>query len=133
MLAFGVGRVGGLGGGVDGVAEDLDDGLWVLVFEAGDVAEAGAAAVEAEAGDGGGEGEGEGEEGAGGMHGDGIGVGGLEWGLGKRWRGRDLCGEAVVCNSWSVCEMGETKGPFLSTLVRSSCRSVLGRIYMRST
>lgn len=48
MLPFGVGRVGGFGRGVDGVAEDLDDRFRVLVFEAGDVTEAGAAAVEAE-------------------------------------------------------------------------------------
>lgn len=59
MLPFGVGRVGGFLCGVDGVTEDLDDGFRVLVFEAGDVAEAGAATVEAEGGD---SGDGDGDE-----------------------------------------------------------------------
>ena len=53
MLPFRVGCVGRLGGGADGVVEDLDDGFGVLVFEPGDVAEAGAAVVEVEGGDGG--------------------------------------------------------------------------------
>ena len=77
VLAFGVGGVEGFVGGVDCVAEDLDDGFGVFVFEFGEGAEAGAAAVEAEGGDGGagrgdsGDDEGEeGCEGCGGMHGD---------------------------------------------------------------
>ena len=73
MLAFGVCCVKGLGGGVDGVAEDLDDGFGVLVFESGHGAEVGAAAVESEGGDGGDCGGNAGEsdersEGCGGMH-----------------------------------------------------------------
>lgn len=70
MLPFRVGRVGRFRRGVDGVAEDLDNGFRVLVFEAGDVAKTGAAAVEAEGGDGG-DGDEEEEErcdGCGGMH-----------------------------------------------------------------
>ena len=77
VLAFRVGGVEGFGRGVDCVAEDLDDGFGVFVFEFGEGAEAGATAVEAEGGDGGAgcgdgddeEGE-EGCEGCGGMHGD---------------------------------------------------------------
>ncbi len=57
MLAFGVGGCGRLSGGVDGVAEDLDDKRGRFVFEAGEGTEGGAAAVEPEGGDGGCEGE----------------------------------------------------------------------------
>lgn len=80
MLPFGVGRVGGLRRGVDGIAEDLDDGLRVLVFEAGNMAKAGAAAVEAEGGDGGDcdEEEEERYDGCGGMHRHVIGRRGLK-------------------------------------------------------
>lgn len=73
VLAFGVCCVKGLSGGVDGVAEDLDDGFGVLVFESGQGAEVGPAAVESEGGDGGNCGGNAGEsdernEGCGGMH-----------------------------------------------------------------
>ena len=52
VLAFCVGGCGGvLGGGVDGVAEDLDDGFGGFVFEACEVAESRSAAVDAEGGD----------------------------------------------------------------------------------
>lgn len=73
VLALGVRGRQGFGGGVDGVAEDLDDGFGILVFESGEGTEAGAAAVESEGGDGGddagdtGDGE-ERSEGCGGMH-----------------------------------------------------------------
>ncbi len=88
VLAFGVGGRGRLGGGVDGVAEDLDDGFRVLVFEFGEGAEAGAAAVEAEGGDGvggdGDEGEDEeGSEGGGRMHSNVI-KKGLSWRPGRK-------------------------------------------------
>lgn len=52
MLAFGISGRKWSGGGVDGVAEDLDDGFGVLVFESGEGAEARAAAAESEGGDG---------------------------------------------------------------------------------
>lgn len=73
VLAFRVRCVEGLGGGVDGVTEDLDDGFGAFVFEFGEGAEAGAAAVESEGGDGGDGGGETGEreernEGCGGMH-----------------------------------------------------------------
>ena len=96
VLAFGVGGVEGFVGGVDCVAEDLDDGFGVFVFEFGEGAEAGAAAVEAEGGDGGAgrgdsdddEGE-EGCEGCGGMHGD-VMKKGVQLGERERERERSL-------------------------------------------
>ena len=52
VLALRVCCVEGLGGGVDGVTEDLNDGFGTFAFEPGEGPEAGAAAVESDGGDG---------------------------------------------------------------------------------